>query len=52
MEPDPVIGEPLMLRTGTGMHSSYLTDGAGNPDALVTHAGVGGQCRQDPDCQI
>ncbi|ALV45227.1 hypothetical protein MB46_06640 [Arthrobacter alpinus] len=52
MEHDPVIDEPLMLRTGNGMQSSYLTEGAGNPDALVTRAGVSGQCRQDPDCQI
>ncbi|WP_186760546.1 RHS repeat-associated core domain-containing protein [Arthrobacter alpinus] len=36
IEHDPVTGEPLMLRTSTGMQSLYITDGTGNPAALIT----------------
>ncbi|MFC8304278.1 RHS repeat-associated core domain-containing protein [Specibacter sp. NPDC057265] len=36
VEHDPVTGEPLMLRTSTGMQSLYIYDGTGNPAALVT----------------
>lgn len=36
VEHDPVTGEPLMLRTNTGMQSLYVYDGTGNPAALLT----------------
>ncbi|WP_062006640.1 RHS repeat domain-containing protein [Arthrobacter alpinus] len=36
IEHDPVTGEPLMLRTSAGMASLYITDGTGNPTALIT----------------
>ena len=36
VEHDPVTGEPLMLRTSTGMQSLYVYDGTGNPAALLT----------------
>lgn len=36
VEHDPVTGEPLMLRTSTGMQSLYVYDGTGNPSVLVT----------------
>ncbi|MDJ0358576.1 RHS repeat-associated core domain-containing protein [Paenarthrobacter sp. PH39-S1] len=36
IEHDPVTGEPLMLRTSAGMTSLYITDGTGNPTALIT----------------
>ncbi|WP_181419743.1 RHS repeat-associated core domain-containing protein [Arthrobacter psychrolactophilus] len=36
IEHDPVTGEPLMLRTSSGMQSLYIFDGTGNPAALVT----------------
>lgn len=36
VEHDPVSGEPLMLRTSTGMQSLYVYDGTGNPSVLVT----------------
>ncbi len=35
IEHDPVTGEPLMLRTSAGMESLYITDGTGNPTALI-----------------
>ncbi|KQQ96361.1 hypothetical protein ASF72_01490 [Arthrobacter sp. Leaf141] len=38
VEHDPITGEPLMLRTSSGMQSLYLYDGTGNPAALVTSA--------------
>ncbi|WP_152683414.1 RHS repeat-associated core domain-containing protein [Kocuria sp. SM24M-10] len=38
VERDPVTGEPLMLRTPTGMQSLYVYDGIGNPLALITAA--------------
>jgi RHS repeat-associated protein len=38
VEHDPVTGEPLMLRTSTGMQSLYVYDGTGNPAILVTNA--------------
>jgi hypothetical protein len=38
VEHDPVTGEPLMLRTSTGMQSLYVYDGTGNPAVLVTNA--------------
>lgn len=38
IEHDPVTGEPLMLRTSSGMQSLYVQDGLGNPVALVTSA--------------
>jgi RHS repeat-associated protein len=37
VERDPVTGEPLLLRTPTGMQSLYVYDGTGNPLALVTN---------------
>lgn len=37
IERDPVTGEPLMLRTPSGMQSLYVYDGTGNPTALVTN---------------
>jgi RHS repeat-associated protein len=37
IEHDPVTGEPLMLRTSTGMQSLYVYDGTGNPAALITN---------------
>ena len=36
IEHDPVTGEPLMLRTSSGMQSLYVYDGTGNPAALLT----------------
>ncbi|WP_158603876.1 RHS repeat domain-containing protein [Cryobacterium tepidiphilum] len=36
VEHDPVTGEPLMLRTSSGMQSLYVHDGTGNPTVLVT----------------
>ncbi|MCC3279648.1 hypothetical protein LJ754_10855 [Arthrobacter sp. zg-Y40] len=36
VEHDPVTGEPLMLRTSSGMQSLYVYDGTGNPAALIT----------------
>ena len=39
VERDPVTGEPLMLRTPSGMQSLYVYDGTGNPTALVTNSG-------------
>lgn len=36
VEHDPVTGEPLMLRTSSGMQSLYVYDGTGNPAALLT----------------
>lgn len=38
IEHDPVTGEPLMLRTSSGMQSLYVYDGTGNPAALLTSA--------------
>lgn len=38
IEHDPVTGEPLMLRTSSGMQSLYVHDGTGNPTALITSA--------------
>ncbi|MDF2497139.1 MAG: hypothetical protein K0Q86_771 [Arthrobacter koreensis] len=38
IEHDPVTGEPLMLRTSSGMQSLYVCDGTGNPAALLTSA--------------
>ncbi|MFW6187053.1 MAG: RHS repeat-associated core domain-containing protein, partial [Actinomycetota bacterium] len=38
VERDPVTGEPLLLRTPSGMQSLYVYDGIGNPLALVTSA--------------
>lgn len=39
IERDPVTGEPLMLRTPSGMQSLYVYDGIGNPTALITNMG-------------
>ncbi|MHA7175167.1 RHS repeat-associated core domain-containing protein [Arthrobacter sp. Sr24] len=36
VENDPVTGQPLMLRTSSGMVSLYVYDGTGNPAALLT----------------
>ncbi|WP_349897794.1 hypothetical protein [Parafrigoribacterium soli] len=36
MEHDPVAGQPLMLRTSSGIESLYVFDGTGNPAALIT----------------
>ncbi|MEF3121742.1 RHS repeat-associated core domain-containing protein [Kocuria flava] len=38
VERDPVTGEPLLLRTPSGMQSLYVFDGIGNPTALITNA--------------
>ena len=38
VERDPVTGEPLLLRTPSGMQSLYVYDGIGNPMALITSA--------------
>lgn len=36
VEHDPVTGEPLILRTSSGLASLYIFDGTGNPAALIT----------------
>lgn len=36
VEHDPVTGQPLMLRTSSGIESLYVFDGTGNPTALIT----------------
>ncbi|WP_349897793.1 RHS repeat domain-containing protein [Parafrigoribacterium soli] len=36
VEHDPVTGQPLMLRTSSGIESLYVFDGTGNPAALIT----------------
>ena len=49
VEHDPVTGEPLMLRTSSGMQSLYVYDGTGNPAALITSASyVGFAYAYDP----
>ena len=42
IEHDPVTGEPLMLRTSSGLQSLYVNDGTGNPIAVITTAGYPG----------
>ncbi len=36
VETDPVTGEPLMLRTSSGIQALYVYGGTGNPVALLT----------------
>ena len=36
VEHDPVTGQPLMLRTSNGIQTLYVSDGIGNPIALLT----------------
>lgn len=42
IEHDPVTGEPLMLRTSSGLQSLYVNDGIGNPIGVITTAGYPG----------
>ncbi|MFQ4150211.1 RHS repeat-associated core domain-containing protein [Arthrobacter sp. LAPM80] len=42
IEHDPVTGEPLMLRTSSGLQSLYVNDGTGNPVGVITTAGYPG----------
>ena len=36
VEHDPITGQPLMLRTSNGIQTLYVSDGIGNPVALLT----------------
>ncbi|WP_160318907.1 RHS repeat-associated core domain-containing protein [Arthrobacter sp. ERGS1:01] len=42
IEHDPVTGEPLMLRTSSGLQSLYVNDGTGNPIGVTTTAAYPG----------